>query len=166
VTTAPETAECGALLASACSKHAFRRETKTVRSWSADKAMPGGRTPFHGNSLSVPNGPTVRQAEYRKVTRSTSGGRQARASARSDHIRSSGHEEATAISLSPSSAQWRMQRAASRFGLCMNTMPCTKLNRATTVRMTAPVCDGLAGLQRVAKPLGNNQNRRTGLSWW
>jgi hypothetical protein len=41
--TAPETAECGgALLASARSKHAFWRGTKTVRSWSADKTMPGG----------------------------------------------------------------------------------------------------------------------------
>lgn len=38
--TAPETAECGALLASACSKHAFWRGTKTVRSWSAGKTMP------------------------------------------------------------------------------------------------------------------------------
>jgi hypothetical protein len=40
--TAPETAECGALLASACSKHSFWRGTKTVRSWSAGKTMPGG----------------------------------------------------------------------------------------------------------------------------
>jgi hypothetical protein len=40
--TGSETAECGALLASACSKHAFWRGTKTVPSWSADKTMPGG----------------------------------------------------------------------------------------------------------------------------
>jgi hypothetical protein len=39
--TAPETAECGAVKASTCSKRTFWRGTKTVRSWIADKTMPG-----------------------------------------------------------------------------------------------------------------------------